>query len=176
MLLLTWHDSTTPAKDFVCDFLAPRSMPQNDSSTPPKDSVCDFVTPRCMPHDMLTPPTDESVNTYTQQLSFEETKSDGDADFGDVAGSGIESSGLSYDESFGVDDLDLNVPNDHVVNESCIHVDVEPAVDVGRTEENVVERVRVDEIVDGSAEKDVIHCSDGEDIKHGNGQCWCNID
>ncbi|GJU90739.1 hypothetical protein Tco_1303162, partial [Tanacetum coccineum] len=74
------------------------------------------------------PPTDESVITYTQlsgvqevdtqshviddvmrQLSFEETKLDGEAGFADVAGSGVDSSGLSHDESFGVDDLDLNL-------------------------------------------------------------------
>ncbi|GKB32006.1 hypothetical protein Tco_0871407 [Tanacetum coccineum] len=47
------------------------------------------------------------------QLSFEETKLDGEAGFGDVAGSYIDSSGLSYDESFGFDDLDLNL-NEHV--------------------------------------------------------------
>nr|GEX88128.1 hypothetical protein [Tanacetum cinerariifolium] len=48
-----------------------------------------------------------------RQLSFEETKLDEKAGFGDVAGSGVESSGLSHDESFGVDDLDLNL-NEHV--------------------------------------------------------------
>nr|GEY11461.1 hypothetical protein [Tanacetum cinerariifolium] len=37
-----------------------------------------------------------------RQLSFEETKLDEEAGFGDVARSGVESSGLSHDESFGV--------------------------------------------------------------------------
>nr|GEU95274.1 hypothetical protein [Tanacetum cinerariifolium] len=45
-------------------------------------------------------------------------------------GYGVESSGLSHDESFGVDDLDLNV--------------------------------RVDEVVDDSAEEDVVHDSEEE--------------
>ncbi|GJY29911.1 hypothetical protein Tco_0405678 [Tanacetum coccineum] len=63
MLLLTWHDSSTLAKDSVCDYVTPRSMPQHDFSTHAKD---ESITPRCMPHGMLTPPTDESVITYTQ--------------------------------------------------------------------------------------------------------------
>nr|GEW06865.1 hypothetical protein [Tanacetum cinerariifolium] len=44
-----------------------------------------------------------------RQLSFDETKLDRKAGFTDVAGSGVDSSGLSHDESFGVDDLDLNL-------------------------------------------------------------------
>ncbi|GJW96064.1 hypothetical protein Tco_0177872, partial [Tanacetum coccineum] len=102
LLLLTWHDST-----------------------PAKDSVCNSVTPRCMPHGLLTPPTNESVITYTQlssvqgldtqdhviddvmrRLSFNEIELDEEAGFGDVAGSSMDSFGLSHDESFGVDDLD----------------------------------------------------------------------
>ncbi|GKD45422.1 hypothetical protein Tco_1270067 [Tanacetum coccineum] len=95
------------------------------TSTPAKDSVCDSVTPRCMPHGLLTPPTNESVITYTQlssvqgldtqdhviddvmrRLSFNEIELDEEAGFGDVAGSSMDSFGLSHDESFGVDDLD----------------------------------------------------------------------
>ncbi|GKE85945.1 hypothetical protein Tco_1559687, partial [Tanacetum coccineum] len=232
MLLLTWHDSSTPAKDSVCDSVTPRSMPQHDSSTPGKDSVCESVTPRCMPHGMLTPPTDEFVITYTQlssvqgvdkqdhvlptiqsqfsdinlsfvsqqptasqviedvmrQLSFEETELDGEAGFGDVAGSGIDSSGLSHDESFRVDDLDLNlniietqtklhvlevlvfeeadvgrteVPVSEEADVGRTEVPVSEEADVGRTEEHVVEQVIVEEVVDGSFE---------EDVEHGNGQ------
>ncbi|GJX88114.1 hypothetical protein Tco_0340128 [Tanacetum coccineum] len=71
MLLLTWHDSSEPTKE----------------------PVCDSVTPR--------------------QLSFEKTELDGEAGFSDIVGSGLESYGLSHDESFGVDDLDLNL-NEHV--------------------------------------------------------------
>nr|GEY83429.1 hypothetical protein [Tanacetum cinerariifolium] len=50
------------------------------------------------------------------------------------------------------------------------HVDAEPAFDVGRTEEHIVEQVRVDEVINGSVEDDVVHGSCGEDVKHGNGQ------
>ncbi|GKA09543.1 hypothetical protein Tco_0688874 [Tanacetum coccineum] len=128
MFLLTWRDSIAPTKEPVCDSDTPRSLPQYDSSTPCKDSVCEFVTPKCMPYCMLTPLIDESVITYTQlsgvqgfdtqdhviedvmrQLSFKETELDGEARFGDVARSGIDSSGLSHDESFRVNDLDLNL-------------------------------------------------------------------
>ncbi|GJY09147.1 hypothetical protein Tco_0377332 [Tanacetum coccineum] len=112
ILLLTWHDSSAPTKEPIYDSVTPRSLPQHDSSTPFKDSVCESVTPRCMPHCMLTPHTDESVITDTQfilQQAFEETKLDGEVGFGDVAGNGIDSSGLSHDESFRVDDLDLNL-------------------------------------------------------------------
>ncbi|GKA64052.1 hypothetical protein Tco_0763658 [Tanacetum coccineum] len=70
MLLLTWHDSSEPTKEPVCDSITPRRW---------------------------------------RQLSFEETKLDGEAGFGDVTRSGIESYGLCHDESFGVDDLDLNL-------------------------------------------------------------------
>ncbi|GKB75849.1 hypothetical protein Tco_0942744 [Tanacetum coccineum] len=123
MLLLTWHESSEPTKEPICHSVTPSSLPQHDSSTPSKVSVCNSITPRCMPDYLLTPPTDESVITYTQlsatasqviddvmrQISFEEIKLDGDAGFADVAGSGVESSRLSHDESFGVDDLDLNL-------------------------------------------------------------------
>nr|GFB10965.1 hypothetical protein [Tanacetum cinerariifolium] len=85
ILLLTWHDSSTPAKDSVCDSITPRFMPQHDSNTPVKAPI--YVM---------------------RQLSFEETKLDGEAGFGDVAGS-IDSSVLGHDKSFGVDDLDLNL-------------------------------------------------------------------
>ncbi|GJZ33293.1 hypothetical protein Tco_0578729 [Tanacetum coccineum] len=118
-------------------------------------------------HCMLTPPTDESVITYTQlsgvqrvdiqehviedvksQLSFKETELDGEAGFGDVARSGMESSGLIHDESFGVDDLDLNL------NEA---VDLnEPIVEEARTQELILEEVRTQEpiVEDGNGQED----------------------
>ncbi|GJS90532.1 serine/threonine-protein kinase ATR [Tanacetum coccineum] len=134
----------------------------------------------------------QAINDVIKQLSLEETKLDVEVGFGDVTGSGIYSSSLSHDESFGVDDLDLNVnltldlnvpqtetqeealmsdvPNDHVVNELDTYVDVEPTVDVGRTEEYVVEHVKVHEVVDGSADEDVVHGSAEEDVEQCNGQ------
>nr|GEZ10967.1 hypothetical protein [Tanacetum cinerariifolium] len=92
ILLLTWHDSSTPAKDSVYDSITPRFMPQHYSNTPVKAPICNSVTPRYV----------------MRQLSFEETELDGEAGFGDVASS-IDSSGLGHDKSFGVDDLDLNL-------------------------------------------------------------------
>ncbi|GJV15984.1 hypothetical protein Tco_1361307 [Tanacetum coccineum] len=50
MLPRTWHDSSTSAKESVCDYVTPRSLPQDDYSTPSKDSVCESATPMCMPH------------------------------------------------------------------------------------------------------------------------------
>ncbi|GKF39117.1 hypothetical protein Tco_0119178, partial [Tanacetum coccineum] len=128
MLLLTWHESSETTKEPVCDFVTPSSLPQHDSSTPCKDFVCESITPRCVPDCILTPSTDESIITYTQlsgahgvdtqshviddvmrQLLFDETELDGEAGFADVARSGVDSSGLSHAETFGVDDLDLNL-------------------------------------------------------------------
>ncbi|GKE11212.1 hypothetical protein Tco_1414763, partial [Tanacetum coccineum] len=105
MLLLTWHDSSELTKEPVCDTVTPRSLPQHDSITPYSQVIEDVKS----------------------QLSFKETKLDGEADFGDVARSGMESSGLIHDESFGVDDLDLNL------NEP------EPIVEEVRTQELILE-------------------------------------
>ncbi|GKB38727.1 shikimate O-hydroxycinnamoyltransferase, partial [Tanacetum coccineum] len=89
------------------------------------------------------------IDDVMRQLSFEETKLDGEACFADVVRSGVERSGLSHDESFGVDDLDLNL-NEHVnlnvsqiKTQSEIHVSEEPYV--GRTEEPIVAEVRTQE-------------------------------
>ncbi|GJT88969.1 hypothetical protein Tco_1070686 [Tanacetum coccineum] len=167
-------------------------------STHGKDSVCNSVTPRLMPHGLLTPHTDKSfsainlilisveptvnevIDNVIRHISFDDMKLDREAGFGDVAGSSIDNFGLSHDDSFGVDDLDLNlnftldlnvpqtktqeevvmskVPNDHVVNESDTHVDVKPAGNVGRTEEH------------GNGEEFVEHRSGEEAVEHGNGE------
>ncbi|GKE34344.1 hypothetical protein Tco_1453666 [Tanacetum coccineum] len=106
----TIEDITEPGSSAVIEHKSEKlSLPQHDSSTSFKDSVCESDTPRCMPHGMLTPPTDEFVIMYThfvsqqatashviedvmRQLSFEETELDGEAGFGDVAGTSIDSS------------------------------------------------------------------------------------
>ncbi|GKD52829.1 hypothetical protein Tco_1286216 [Tanacetum coccineum] len=156
MFLLTWHDSSEPTKNLVCESVTPRSLPQHDSGTPCKDSVYESITPRCMPDCMLTPLTDESVILYTQlsgvrgvdiqdhviedvmkQLSFEETELYGEVGFSDVARSGVESSGLSHDESFRLDDLDLNL------NEP------EPIVAEVRTQKPIMEESSEDAGTDG---------------------------
>nr|GEW75921.1 no apical meristem (NAM) protein [Tanacetum cinerariifolium] len=69
--------------------------------------------------------------------------------FGDVAGSGVESSRLSHDEPFGVDDLDLNLnePVDlnifQIKTQFEFHMSEEP--DVGRTQKPIVAEVRTQE-------------------------------
>ncbi|GKF80761.1 hypothetical protein Tco_0239363, partial [Tanacetum coccineum] len=49
-------------------------------------------------------PASQVINDVTRQLSFNEIELDGEAGFADVARSGVESSRLSHDESFRVDD------------------------------------------------------------------------
>ncbi|GJZ87940.1 retrovirus-related pol polyprotein from transposon TNT 1-94 [Tanacetum coccineum] len=96
MMVLTWPDFSEPTKEPICDFVTPKSLPQHDSRTPSTVS--------------------QVIEDVMRQLSFKETELDGEAGFGVVAGSGIESFGLSHDESFGVDDLDLNL-NEHMLVE-----------------------------------------------------------
>ncbi|GJR65642.1 retrotransposon-related protein [Tanacetum coccineum] len=70
------------------------------------------------------------------QLSSKETELDGEAGFSDVAGSGIENFGLSHDESFGVDDLNLNL-NEHVgLNVSQIETQSEEPDGIGQEDES----------------------------------------
>ncbi|GJX93099.1 putative nucleotidyltransferase, ribonuclease H [Tanacetum coccineum] len=88
--------------------------------------------------------------------------------------SGIENFGLSHDESFGVDDLNLNL-NEHVglnvsqiETQSELHVSEEPDVEV-KTHEPSVEEVRTQEPI----MKEVIvedYVSSGEDVEQGIGQ------
>ncbi|GJX80041.1 hypothetical protein Tco_0328190 [Tanacetum coccineum] len=130
-----------------------------------------------MPDCILTPHTDESVITYTQlsgvqgviddvirQLSFDETELDGEVGFADVARGGVDSSGLSHDESFGVDDMDLNL-NEPVSTQEPIVTEVSNEVpimeEVGTQEFSVKDVVVIDYVSSGK---------DGEDAEHGNGQ------
>nr|GEW79529.1 hypothetical protein [Tanacetum cinerariifolium] len=55
------------------------------------------------------------IDDVMRQLSFNEIELDGEAGFANVAGSGVNSSGLSHDESFGVDDLDLNINESELI-------------------------------------------------------------
>ncbi|GJX54928.1 putative reverse transcriptase domain-containing protein [Tanacetum coccineum] len=107
----------------------------------------------------------------------------GEASFTDVAGSGMDSSGLSHDESFGVDNLDLNLNEPvnlnifHIETQSKLPVSEEP--DVGRTQEPIlsevstevpiVEEVRTQEfsVEDVVLEDYVSSGEDGEDDEQG---------
>ncbi|GKA31638.1 hypothetical protein Tco_0717943 [Tanacetum coccineum] len=86
-----------------------------------------------------------------RQLSFGETELDREAGFGDVARSGIESSGLIHDESFRVDGLDLNLNKPMDLNVSQIETQSELLVseepDVGRTQEPIVAEVRTQDLI-----------------------------
>ncbi|GJV33022.1 putative ribonuclease H-like domain-containing protein [Tanacetum coccineum] len=89
------------------------------------------------------------IDDVMKQLSFKETKLDGEAGFIDVARSGMESSGLSHDESFGVDDLDLNLNEtvnlnvSQIETQSKLPVSEEPAI--SRTQEPIVAEVSIQE-------------------------------
>ncbi|GKE03594.1 hypothetical protein Tco_1395612, partial [Tanacetum coccineum] len=88
--------------------------------------------------------------------------------FADVTRSSVESSGLSHDESFGVDDLDLNLNEPVNLNVSQIEtkskllVSEEP--DVGRTHELIVAEVRTQEpiVKEGNGQDDESVPSDGQ--------------
>ncbi|GKC88702.1 heat stress transcription factor B-4-like protein [Tanacetum coccineum] len=185
MLLLTWHECSETPKEHVCDSVTSSSLPQADC--------------------ILTPPTDESVITYTQlsgvqgvdtqshviddvmrQLSFDETELDGEAGFADVAGSGVDSSGLIHDESFIVDDFDLNLNEEPDVNLNVFQVETqfelpvseEPDVEVS-TQEPIVAEVstEVPIVKDVGTQdfcvEDVVledYVSYGEDVAQYNGE------
>ncbi|GKC17153.1 hypothetical protein Tco_1013935 [Tanacetum coccineum] len=186
MLLLTWHESSETTKEPICEFVTPSSLPQHDSSTPCKDSVCESITPRCMPDCILTSPTDESfsdinlsfvsqqatpsqvIDDVMRQLSFDETKLDGEAGFADVTGSGMDSLGLSHDESFGVDDLDLNLNKPRLALRKSIVAEVstqEPIVAKVSTKVPIVVEVGTQEfsVEDVVLEDYVSSGKDGED-------------
>ncbi|GJT92521.1 hypothetical protein Tco_1081366 [Tanacetum coccineum] len=128
------------------------------------------------------------IEDVMRQLSFEETPPNHPwltptTIFSDVAGSGVESSGLSHDESFGVDDLDLNLNEPVDLNVSQIETQYELPVfeepNVGRTQEPIVKEVRTQEPIMEKVRtqepimKDVIvedYVSSGEDAEQGNGQ------
>ncbi|GJR64366.1 hypothetical protein Tco_0010431 [Tanacetum coccineum] len=60
----------------------------------------------------------EVIDDVMRQLSFDKTELEGEVGFADVTGSGVDSSWLSHDNSFGVDDLDLNLNElEHVFEE-----------------------------------------------------------
>nr|GFA03957.1 hypothetical protein [Tanacetum cinerariifolium] len=101
------------------------------------------------------------IDDAMRQLSFDETELNGEAGFADVARSSVDSSGLSHDESFGVDDLDLNF-NEPVSTQEPIVVEVSaevPIVEEVGTQEFSVEDVVLEDYV-----------SFGEDVEQGNGQ------
>nr|GEZ03445.1 hypothetical protein [Tanacetum cinerariifolium] len=102
-------------------------------------------------------------------LSFDEMELDGEAGFGDVACSSLNSYGLSHDEWFRVDNLDLNlnltlnlnVPQTKMQEENQQLMLVEPR--------NTL-YIRVDEVVHGIDEEAIVHGSGEEVVKHGNGE------
>nr|GEU31496.1 hypothetical protein [Tanacetum cinerariifolium] len=112
------------------------------------------------------------IDDVMRQLSFDETELDEEAGFADVAGSGVDSLRLGHDESFGVDDLDLNINKPINLNVSQVktpyelYVSEKPDVEV-RTQVPIVEEVGIQEF---SVEDVVLenYVSSGEDAEQYN--------
>ncbi|GJR90680.1 hypothetical protein Tco_0214691 [Tanacetum coccineum] len=168
---LPQHDSSTPCKDSVCESITPRCMPDCILTHLTNESIITYtqlsgvhgvdtqshVLPTIQSHfsninlcfvsQQAT--VSQVIDDVIRQLSFDETELDGEAGFADVAGSGMDSSWLSHDESFRVDDLDLNLNEPvnlsvyQVKTQSKLHVFEEP--DVGRTQEPMLAEVSTQE-------------------------------
>ncbi|GJS71330.1 hypothetical protein Tco_0704171 [Tanacetum coccineum] len=125
--------------------------------------INDYIEHGVTAVDSYRRPPQQVIEDMIKQLSFKETKLDGEAGFADVVRNGKESFGLSHDESFGVDDLDLNLNEIMDLNvsqsETKSELPVSEEPDVGSTQEPIVEEVIVKDYV-----------SSEEDVKHGNGQ------
>ncbi|GKA78835.1 hypothetical protein Tco_0785372 [Tanacetum coccineum] len=169
---LPQHDSSTLCKDSVCESITPRCMhdciltPPTDESVIAYTQLSGVLGVDTQSHVLLTIQsqfTDINLSFVSQQatasmviddvmrqLSFDEIELDGEAGFADVARSGVDSSWLSHDESFRVDDLDLNFNKpvnlnvSQVETQSELLVSEEPDVEVS-TQEPIVAEVSTQE-------------------------------
>nr|GFC43324.1 hypothetical protein [Tanacetum cinerariifolium] len=98
MLLLALHESSEPTKEPVYNSVTPSSLPQHDLSTPCKSHLNDINLSFILQQET----TSKVIDDVIRQLTFEETKLNGEAGFADVAWSGVESFGLSHNESLKV--------------------------------------------------------------------------
>ncbi|GJS76883.1 hypothetical protein Tco_0726764 [Tanacetum coccineum] len=190
-------DSIRPSscKDSVCDSITPRCMPDHILTPPTDESVITYTQfsgvlgVDTQSHVLPTIQSQFSdinlsfvsqqatashvIDDVMRQLSFDEIELDGEACFVDVAGSGVDSSGLSHDESFGVDNLDLNLIepiNLNVSTQEPIVAEVstqEPIVAEVSTEVPIVEEVGTQEFsVEDVVVKDYVSSmEDGEDAE-----------
>nr|GEY99538.1 transposase, MuDR, MULE transposase domain protein [Tanacetum cinerariifolium] len=93
------------------------------------------------------------IDDVMRQLSFDEIELDGEACFADITGNGVDSLGLIHDESFRVDDLDLNLNEPVNINVSQVETQSELLVfeepdsseDAGTDDDDVDEDFLVDE-------------------------------
>ncbi|GKB88131.1 hypothetical protein Tco_0960403 [Tanacetum coccineum] len=183
---LPQHDSSAPCKDSVCESITPRCM-SGFILTPPTDEFVITCTQLSgvqgvdtQIHVLPTIQTQFSdinlsfvsqqatatqvIDDVMRQLSFDETELDGEAGFANVAGGGVDSSGLSHDESFGVNDMDLNLNEpEPILSEVSTQ---EPIVAEVSNEVPILEEVGTQEF---SVEDVVVedYVSSGEDAEHG---------
>nr|GEW43634.1 hypothetical protein [Tanacetum cinerariifolium] len=138
-MLLTWHESSETTKEPYCILTSPTDghvitytqlsgvhrvdtqshvLPTIQSQF--SDINLSFVSQQASASHV--------IDDVMRQLSFDETELDGEAGFADVLGSGVDSSGLSHDKSFGVDDLDLNLNELRLALKSLLWQSVEDYV------------------------------------------------
>ncbi|GJR22624.1 hypothetical protein Tco_0971151 [Tanacetum coccineum] len=114
------------------------------------------------------------IDNVIRQLSFDETELDGEAGFADVVGSGVDSSRLNHDESFGEPDVGRTQEPilAEISTQESIVAEVstqEPIVVEVSTEVPIMEEVGTQEFsVEDVVLKDYV--SSGEDVEQGNGQ------
>nr|GEU49225.1 putative transposase, mutator type, MULE transposase domain protein [Tanacetum cinerariifolium] len=158
------HDSRTPCKDSVYEFVTPRCMPHCMLTPPSDESVITYTqlsgVQGVNTQDHVLPTihsrfsdvilsfvlqqaiASQVINDVMRQLSFEETKLNGKVGFADVAKIDVKSFGLSHDELFRVDDLNLNLNEPINLNVSQIKTQYELPMseepDVGRTQEPIM--------------------------------------
>nr|GEY47119.1 hypothetical protein [Tanacetum cinerariifolium] len=93
---------------------------------------------------------------------------DGEAGFADFTRGGVDSSGLSHDESFGVDDMDLNLNEPVNLNVSQVKLQYKLPMfeepDVGRTQELILSEISTQEpiVAEVSNEEDEPAPTDGQ--------------
>nr|GEX17422.1 hypothetical protein [Tanacetum cinerariifolium] len=111
-----------------------------------------------------------------EDITDEPAELNGEASFADVAGSGVDSSGLSHDESFGVNDLDMNL--NEPINQNVSQVETKYKLnvfeepDVGPTQEPILVKVRTQEpiVAEVRTQEPIMAEEDGEDAEQGNRQ------
>ncbi|GJY34043.1 hypothetical protein Tco_0418512 [Tanacetum coccineum] len=128
MILKSVTQSSETPKEPICDSVTPSCLPQHDSSTPCKDSV--VITTVIV---ILTPPTDESVITYIQLSGVHGV---------DIQSHVVDIRVKSKEESFGVDDFDLNLNKPEPIIGKGINTtykteyDVQSSKDVGTNDDD----------------------------------------
>ncbi|GJX21403.1 hypothetical protein Tco_0224080 [Tanacetum coccineum] len=186
MLLLTWHDSSKPTKEpVIYHHIYTLTQLSGIQGVDIQDHVLPIIQSQFSDINLSfvsqQAATSQVIQDVMRQLSFEETPPNHPwltptTIFSDVVGSGVKSYGLSHDESFGLDELylnlnepvDLNVSKTEtqselpVSEEPNVGTTQEPIMAEVRTQEPIVEEVKTQEPLGrGNGQKDELAPSDG---------------